>query len=133
MRSLIEGQNLSSLVTFLPLMSQGELNRYYQESDIVVLPSVDEGFGLVLVEAQLCQIPVIGADSGGIQDIIVHEKTGLLFPPGDARALAKCIKRILSDMELTGTLISNAYQEARFRFSPENTAKTFVEIYDTLT
>jgi glycosyltransferase involved in cell wall biosynthesis len=114
-------------------MSQAELNRYYQESDLVVLPSVDEGFGLVLVEAQLCQIPVIGADSGGIQDIIVHEKTGLLFPPGDVPALAECIKRILTDKKLADQLIANAYQEARFTFSPENTAKTFVEIYDKLT
>ncbi len=132
LRSLIESQNLSSRVTFLPLMPQAELNRYYQESDMVVLPSVDEGFGLVLVEAQLCQIPVIGADSGGIQDIIVHERTGLLFPPGDAPALAHCIKRILTDKELKVRLISNAYQEARFRFSPDSTAKTFVEIYDKL-
>lgn len=132
LRSLIESQNLSSQVTFLPLMSQTELNRYYRESDIVVLPSVDEGFGLVLVEAQLCQVPVIGADSGGIPDIIVHERTGLLFPPGNAPALAHCIKRILTDKELTGRLISNAYQEARFRFSPESTAKTFIDIYNKL-
>ncbi len=133
LKDLIEKQNLSSQVTFLPLMSQGELNRYYQESDVVVLPSVDEGFGLVLVEAQQCQIPVIGADSGGIQDIIIHEKTGLLFSPGDAPALANCIKRILTDKELTGRLISNAYQEAHTRFSPDKTARTFIEIYDDLT
>lgn len=133
LKKLIKSKNLTSQVTFLPLMPQRELNRYYQKSDIVVLPSVDEGFGLVLVEAQLCQIPVIGADSGGIPDIIVHEKTGLLFPPGDSTSLANCIKQILEDERLVSELISNAYQEARTRFSPDNTAKTFVGIYDDLT
>ncbi|MFH1335606.1 MAG: glycosyltransferase family 4 protein [Candidatus Zixiibacteriota bacterium] len=133
LKKLIGEKNLSSQVTFLPLMPQDELNRYYQKSDLVVLPSVDEGFGLVLVEAQMCRIPVIGADSGGIPDIIVNEKTGLLFPPGDSTSLAKCIKRIFDDEGLASELISNAYQEARTRFSPDSTAKTFVGIYDTLT
>ena len=132
LKKQIEEKNLTSQVTFLPLMPQGELNRYYQKSDIVVLPSVDEGFGLVLVEAQLCRIPVIGADSGGIPDIIVNEKTGLLFPPGDSTSLANCIKRVLTDERLFGELVSNAYQEALIRFSPESTAKTFVKIYDDL-
>jgi len=133
LRKLIESKNLTSQVTFLPLMPQKELNRYYQKSDLVVLPSVDEGFGLVLVEAQMCRIPVIGADSGGIPDIIVHEKTGLLFPPGDSTSLAKCIKRILTDERLANELISNSYQEARTQFSPDSAAKTFVGIYDDLT
>ncbi len=133
LKQLIEEKNLTSFVTFLPLMPQEELNRYYQKSDMVVLPSVDEGFGLVLVEAQLCRIPVIGADSGGIPDIIVHEKTGLLFPPGDSASLANRIKRILTDERLVGELVSNAYQEALIRFSPESAAKTFAEIYDDLT
>jgi glycosyltransferase involved in cell wall biosynthesis len=133
LKKLIGEKNLSSQVAFLPLMPQDELNRYYQKSDLVVLPSVDEGFGLVLVEAQMCRIPVIGADSGGIPDIIVHERTGLLFPPGDSSSLANCIKRIFDDEGLTSKLISNAYQEARTRFSPDSTAKTFVDIYDDLT
>jgi glycosyltransferase involved in cell wall biosynthesis len=133
LKKLISEKNLSSQVTFLPLMSQDELNRYYQRSDVVVLPSVDEGFGLVLVEAQLCRIPVIGADSGGIPDIIEHEKTGLLFPAGDSTSLANCIKRILTDERLTNEIISNAYEEARSRFSPDSAAKTFVGIYDELT
>jgi glycosyltransferase involved in cell wall biosynthesis len=133
LKKQIGEKNLTSQVTFIPLMPQDALNRYYQKSDIVVLPSVAEGFGLVLVEAQICRIPVIGADSGGIPDIIVNEKTGLLFPPGDSTSLAKCIKRILTDERLTSELVSNAYEEARIRFSPDSTAKTFVKIYDELT
>ena len=129
LRRMIETEALSNEVTLLPLMSQEELSRYYRESDVVVLPSVDEGFGLVLVEAQLCRTPVIGADSGGIPDIIEAEKTGLLFPPGDAQALAGSIKRILMEKELAGKLASKAYEKARTRFSPDSIAGAFVSLY----
>jgi glycosyltransferase involved in cell wall biosynthesis len=132
LRKMIQTQDLSEEITLLPLMSQQELSRYYRESDVVVLPSVDEGFGLVLVEAQLCHTPVIGTDSGGILDIIEHEKTGLLFPPGEAHSLAYSIKHILTDEELARNLTLNAYQKARSRFSPENVAQEFIKIYDGL-
>jgi glycosyltransferase involved in cell wall biosynthesis len=132
LKKMVENRSLSEEINLLPLMTQQELSLYYRESDVVVLPSENEGFGLVLVEAQLCQTPVIGADSGGIPDIIQHEKTGLLFSPGDAQALAESIKRILTDAELTRKLTLNAYQEAHTRFSSENIAKGFLQIYDSL-
>jgi glycosyltransferase involved in cell wall biosynthesis len=132
LKRMIENRALSHEVTLLPLMSQDKLSHYYRESDVVVLPSVDEGFGLVLVEAQLCQTPVVGADSGGIPEIIDPEKTGLLFPPGNAEALAGSIKRILTQRELARKLASKACQEARNKFSPENIAGAFVNIYDSL-
>jgi glycosyltransferase involved in cell wall biosynthesis len=132
LKKMIQTLALSGEVTLIPLMSQQKLSRYYRESDVVVLPSVDEGFGLVLVEAQLCQTPVIGADSGGIPDIIEPEKTGLLFPPGEAHSLAYSINRILTDGELARNLTLNAYQKARKRFSPENIAQDFIRIYDGL-
>jgi glycosyltransferase involved in cell wall biosynthesis len=132
LKRMIENGALADRVSLLPLMSQQQLSRYYRESDVFVLPSVDEGFGLVLVEAQLCLTPVIGADSGGIPDIIESEETGLLFPPGNAQALAGSIKRILTEKELAKKLASNAYQQARASFSPDSIAGAFVSIYDGL-
>ena len=129
LKRMIENEALSDRISLLPLMSQEKLSHHYRESDVVVLPSVNEGFGLVLVEAQLCRTPVIGANSGGIPDIIEAEKTGLLFPPGDAQALAGSIKRILTEKELAGKLASNAYEKARTRFSPDSIAGAFVSLY----
>jgi glycosyltransferase involved in cell wall biosynthesis len=132
LKRMIGNQALWDRISLLPLMSQEKLSHYYRESDVLILPSVDEGFGLVLVEAQLCRTPVIGADSGGIPDIIEPEKTGLLFPPGNAQALADSIKRILTQKEQAGKLASNAYEKARTRFSPDSIAGAFVSIYDGL-
>jgi glycosyltransferase involved in cell wall biosynthesis len=128
----IEELSLKEKVKLKELMSQEELNRYYNLSDVVVLPSVNEGFGLVLVEAGLCKKPVIGTNSGGIPDIIQDGVTGLLIPPEDSRALALAIKNVLKDENLASSLSQNAYKQAWDKFSPQAITKRFLEIYDEL-
>lgn len=116
---LISQLNLESCVRLYDLMSQEALNRFYNQCDIIVLPSIEEGFGLVLVEGQLCKKPVIGADSGGIPEVIQHDRTGLLFPPGDDESLSLEIERVLTDESLASRLSEAGYQSAKTKFSQE--------------
>ena len=90
---------------------------YYQEADVIVLPAIEEGFGLVLVEAQLCRRPVIGTRSGGIPDIIEDDKSGLLVPPKDPLSLASAIERVLTDQRLASRLAQGGYESAQAKFS----------------
>lgn len=72
-----------------------------QAMDIVLLPSIaKEGLGLCLVEASALGKPVIGSDAPGINEVIEPGRTGLLVPPGDARALADAIDYLLADRDL---------------------------------
>jgi glycosyltransferase involved in cell wall biosynthesis len=72
-----------------------------QAMDIVLLPSVaKEGLGLCLVEASALGKPVIGSDAPGINEVIEPGRTGLLVPPGDARALADAMDHLLADRDL---------------------------------
>jgi glycosyltransferase involved in cell wall biosynthesis len=91
------------------------------QMDVLVLPSLGEGFGLVLIEAMASGIPVIASAAGGILDVIEHERTGLLIPPGrrDDRAFAAAILRIRRDPDLRRHLIDNALAEVRRRFTWE--------------
>ncbi len=68
--------------------------------DVVVLTTLCETFGLVLVEAMRAGVAVIGTDAGGVPEIIEHEKSGLLVPPGDAAALASALVRLYDDPAL---------------------------------
>lgn len=124
--------SLKDKIKLLGLMAQKELNRYYNLSQVVVLPSVNEGFGLVLVEAGLCKKPVVGARSGGIPDIIEDGISGILVPPEDHIALANAIISVLSDDNLAKRLGQNAYQQVWKRFSPEAINKRFLSIYEKL-
>ena len=92
--------------------------------DLLVLPSLSESFGLVLIEALACGKPVIGSNVGGIKEIIT-EDVGLLINPNDSKDLANAIDRIFSDKDLMEKFKSNA----------RNRAKDFAEVklpYDEL-
>ena len=80
--------------------------------DLLVLPSLTESFGLVLIEALACGKPVIGSNIGGIKEIIT-EDVGLLIDPNDSKDLANAIDRILSDDELMEKFKSNARERAK--------------------
>ena len=128
LQDLIKKLNLEKDVALYDLMLQEELNEYYNICHLYVLPSLGEGFGLQLVEAQLCKKPVIGARSGAIPDIIEHEKTGLLFPPRDYLSLASAIERILADENFASRLGEAGYQSAKARFSQETFLRKYLEV-----
>ena len=65
--------------------------------DILVLPSLNEGMGRVLVEAMAAGKPIVASSVGGIPDLVQHNHNGLLVPPGDEKALAEAILEIINN------------------------------------
>jgi glycosyltransferase involved in cell wall biosynthesis len=110
-------------------LQQSELPRFYQRAAAVVVPSADEGLGLVAVEALLCETPVVASDSGGLRDVVQHGKTGLLVEPGNPTALASALDGLLAldgrgrDLGRAGRLY------ALSAFAPESSARRYAEIY----
>jgi glycosyltransferase involved in cell wall biosynthesis len=119
---------LENKVLLVDIVPQNELNRLYAESYLCVLPSIEEGFGLVLVEAQLCKRPVVGTRSGGITDIIRDGESGLLVPPKDHQSLAEAMERILTDEQLAETLAEDGCKSALARFSPKAVLQKYLEV-----
>jgi glycosyltransferase involved in cell wall biosynthesis len=76
-----------------------DINEIMPIFDMLVLPSLNEGMGRVLVEAMAAGKPVVASRVGGIPDLVIHGKTGFLVPPADEKALAAWIKKILDDPE----------------------------------
>jgi len=77
-----------------------ELEDYYSRAAVVACPSHREGFGVVCAEAMAHGRPVVAGDVGGLRDLVVHEETGLLVPPGDVAALRDALRRLLDDADL---------------------------------
>ncbi len=84
-------------------------------SDVFAFPSIYEGQGLILFESFFSKIPIVASDTGGIPDVIKHEETGLLSPPGDEHALAKNILRVLNDPTLGKKMAAEAYRRYQDR------------------
>jgi glycosyltransferase involved in cell wall biosynthesis len=120
---------LSSRVSWHGQLAQTELPELYRQAAAVVVPSVDEGLGLTAVEALLCEAPVVAFDSGGLRDVIQHEKTGLLVRPGDRTLLAKTLDDLLSRDGYGAQLGKAGRLYALSTFAPESAARRYAEIY----
>ncbi|HEY0971925.1 MAG TPA: glycosyltransferase [Gemmatimonadales bacterium] len=121
-------------VRWLPSVPQPELAPLYREATAVVVPSHEEGLGLVAVEAMLSGAPVVAFDSGGLRDVVVHERTGLLVPAGDVDALAGALDHLLDPAaaDMRYRLASAARERALATFSPQAVARRYADIYRQL-
>ena len=98
-------------------------------SDLVVLSSVEEGLGSVLLDAMAFGKPAAATAAGGIPDVVVHGESGLLVEPRDAEALGEAIARIAGDRALAARL-GAAARDRSAHFSIENTVARTVAVYE---
>ncbi len=108
-----------------------ELPELYRGALFFVLPSDEEGFGLVLVEAMASGLPVVSTDCGGPGEIVVHGKTGFLVPRDDAGAMTRAMVRLLESPDLRRRMGHEARTRAEEHYSVEVAARPFLERYDT--
>jgi glycosyltransferase involved in cell wall biosynthesis len=129
LKQLAQQLGIATRIRWHGQLSQSELPPLYQRAAAVVIPSIDEGLGLVAVEALLCETPVVAFDSGGLRDVIQHEKTGLLVKPGDRAALANALDDLLA-RDGRGSQLGRAGRlYALSAFAPESAARRYAEIY----
>jgi glycosyltransferase involved in cell wall biosynthesis len=97
--------------------------------DVFVLPSLSEALSNSLMEAMACGCCPIASDVGGNPELIAHGETGLLFPSGDAGALAERLDLVLRDLELRHRLAAKAEQRMHTEFTREAAACRMGEVY----
>jgi glycogen(starch) synthase len=117
--------------TFLGWIGDDVLHSLYPISDICVVPSIYEPFGLVALEAMASGCPCLVADTGGLREVVPHEEAGLRFRARDPEALAEMAVRALDDEQLGQRLVSEGLEHIR-RFDWADIAERTVEIYDDL-
>ena len=110
-------------------LPQSELVGRYRSASALVMPSIEEGLGLTAVEALLCETPVVAFDSGGLTDVIHHDRTGILVAPRDHAALARALDSIVTDTETAARLGKAGRLYALANFAPESAARKYAEIY----
>lgn len=76
----------------------------YRAATVAVNPSLADNMPNSLLEAMACGVPIVSTDVGGVPDLVAHEKTAILVPPGDASAMAQAILRVLDDAVLAQRL-----------------------------
>ncbi len=130
LRSQAERLGLSEHGTFLGWIGDDVLHSLYRISDLCVVPSIYEPFGLVALEAMASGCPCIVADTGGLREVVPHgERVGLRFHGGDAEHLGVMIERLLVDDGLRDRLVAEASEHV-LRFDWEEVAQRTAAIYD---
>jgi glycosyltransferase involved in cell wall biosynthesis len=107
-----------------------DLPRGLNAADVVVLPSVREQFGQVLVEGMACGLPVIAKDAHGPAEIVEHGETGWLVPADDEEAFADALVDAVNDPGKRARKGEAAYRESRERYAWPALAKNVAEVYE---
>jgi D-inositol-3-phosphate glycosyltransferase len=117
---------IADVVRFVPPVSQAELAQWYRAASVVAVPSYNESFGLVAVEAQACGAPVVAASVGGLTTAVRHGRSGLLVEGHRDGAWADALGHALAHRdELAAGTVAHARE-----FSWEATARRTVEVYE---
>ena len=102
-----------SQVHFTGWLTPSEVAQWYCVADILVVPSWYEPFGMVILEGMLYGLAIAAAAVGGPAEILEHERTGILFPPRDAKLLAEAVLRLVKDLPLRERISLVSAQEVR--------------------
>ena len=97
--------------------------------DIFVLPSIEEGLGLALLEAMSLGRPCVASATGGIKDIVNDGVNGILTPVGDSLAIANAVLKILNDKPFAKNISENSRNFVKGRFSIEAMADSVIDLY----
>ncbi|WP_157978262.1 MSMEG_0565 family glycosyltransferase [Nocardia aurea] len=127
--ALLPGLGLD--VAQLGTVSEDLLAAWYRSADALVYPSIQEGFGLVPLEAHASDLPVVASDLPVFREFLTHGKDALLTAAGDPVALAAALERIMADEELRATLVAGGRMVVP-RFTWAACAAQHAEIYRSI-
>lgn len=111
-RRLLERRLDRTRTVFMGILHGDELSSAFASADVFVMPSASETLGFVALESMACGVPVVGANAGGIPDIVQDTETGFLFEPGDVSDCVRKVQRILTDSALRARMSVAARTEA---------------------
>ena len=127
LKNQVERLGINNKVVFWE--QQLEIEKILSQMDLFILPSVWEGLGIVILEAQAVGVPVLAAEVGGIKEIVINKQTGLLFPAKNSEAIFNSVDLLISNPEIAKNLITNAQKQVTERFSLEQMVNDYQNLY----
>ena len=129
LRELSSWLGIQDVVRFSPPIPRADLVQWYRASDLVVVPSYSESFGLVALEAQACGTPVVATAVGGLRTAVADGISGVLVDGHDPKAWSSVIARLLQEPQRRVLLSMGAIEHAS-HFGWDATARGTLDIYD---
>jgi glycosyltransferase involved in cell wall biosynthesis len=127
---LSENLGIQSHVTFAG--EQEDMASVYSSINIFVLPSLNEGMPMTVLEAMAAGKPVVASSVGGIPQVVTSEDTGLLVEPGSVDSLRGALTRLIEDPAFRTALGNRAKTHVSQTYSVEHMARKYADLYETL-
>lgn len=127
--SSLKAANLTNNFKFIRSVEEDELPTLYNLADIFVLPSIQEGQGIVLLEAQASGKPVVAFNTGGVKEAVRNGKTGLLVERGDNGGLAEGLLKLLDNKSLREEMGAEGRRFVSENFTWDICAQRMLKVY----
>jgi len=105
---------------------------FYKLMNVFCIASQREGFGLVAAEAMLHNLPVIATKVGGLQNVVVHDETGILINPNQPKDIALAINKLYNDPQLLDSFADKGFKRAMDNYTEERYVKEVINLYSEL-
>lgn len=123
----VKSQNIGHLVEFRGALLHSEISKTYQEADVFVLPSLNEGMSNCILEAMASGLPIITTDTGGSKELI-DTRNGFIVEKRNSTQITAALSKLYSNRELLNSMSRESRSKAE-KMSWENMAKKYLEIY----
>jgi len=123
---------LDEAVTLAGFVPPGGVRALLSESDVFLLPSVTEGLSTAALEAMAMEVPVVVTGVGGMPDVVVHGRSGLVVPARDPVELADAIEVLIVDAELRHELAAGGAERVREQFDVNRQTDQLIAVYEEL-
>lgn len=121
-----------NIVWINKLLEEEKYIQLYSNALVFICPSIYEPFGIINLEAMACETPVVASAVGGIKEVVVQEKTGILVEPANPKQLAEGINRLLKDKALAQKMGKEGRKRVEEKFSWTYIAQQTKTLYESL-
>lgn len=124
-----EALGITSNIVWMGQKAPKEVYEFYRITDIAIVPSLFEGFGLAAAEAMAAGLPVVGSDVDGLREVVEEGVTGYLVPAGNSHALAEAIVRLLENPKIANAMGERGRERVNLLFSMRRFAEAVTAAY----
>lgn len=127
----VNNLGLKKNVNFHGWVLNDQKESLFNDSDVLILPSYNEGLPMVILEAMSRKLAIISTTVGGIPEVIISNSNGLLIEPGDIQGIVESIEILINPDKLNEFAI-NGYETYKNRFTAEHVHKEILKIYEEI-
>jgi glycosyltransferase involved in cell wall biosynthesis len=129
LQELTRQLNLTPNISFLGAVEHRQVPELLKNVDVFVMPSIREEFGVVAVEAQAMEIPVVATKVGGIPEVVLDGETGILIEPGNSEQLAQAILTLIENPALRRQMGEQGRKHVLANYRWEDNAALMERLY----